>query len=142
MVQRSNIQIFRSDIQIFRLTMGQDLSIHVLFYTLTHRLLVANHGDLFACFPRITLTRDCQIQTLLEVCHHWYIIQYAPPLYLMRRIMSYNGTTALENSTFLSRDIIAFVFIVIVILLFMKIGKEKEDKINELHKGLCRRSVS
>ena len=99
-----------------------------------------NHGDLSIYFPRITVTRDGRIQTLLDAFQHGCVIRCCTPHCSMRTIMSYNETTALETSAILSRDIIVFVFITIVILLFIKWRKKKDDKINELHEEFCQRS--
>ena len=49
-------------------------------------------------------------------------------LIAMRRIMFYDEPKVLETTSFLFRDIIVYVVITIVILLFMKIKKKRTIK--------------
>ena len=114
-----------TNIKISRLKIEQDLYIYCTILYTDVAIAGINHRDLSVYFPRITVTRDGRIQTILDAFQHGYVIQCGPPHCSMRRIMSYNETTASETSKILSRDMIVFVFITIVILLFHNNQKEK-----------------
>ena len=97
--------------------------------------------DTSAYFPHIMVTRNGRNQTLLDACQNGYEIRCASH-YSTRRLMSYNESLTVESPSFRSQDFFLFVTIAIVILIFIKIMKEKNNEIKRLKKEIDRRSGS
>ena len=100
-----------------------------------------NRYDTSAYFPHIMVTRNGRNQTLLDACQNGYEIRCASH-YSTRRLMSYNESLPAESSSFLSQDFFVFVSIAIMILIFIKIIKGKNNEIKRLQKEIDRRSGS
>ena len=100
-----------------------------------------NRYDTSASFTHIMVTRDGRNQTLLDACQNGYEIRCASH-HLTRRSISYNESLRVESSSFLSQDFFVFVSIAIVLLIFIKIVKEKNNEIKRLQKEIDRRSGS
>ena len=100
-------------------------------------------------FRHIMVARDGRNQTLFDACQNGYEIRCAPHQedeisrrrrsYSTRRLMSDNESLPMESSSFLSQDFFVFVCIAIVILIFIKIIKEKNNEIKRLQKEIGRR---
>ena len=100
-----------------------------------------NRYDTSAYFPHIMVARNGRNQTLLDACQNGYEIRCASH-YSTRRLMSYNESLPAESSSFLSQDFFVFVSIAIVLLIFIKIVKEKNNEIKRLQKEIDLRSRS
>ena len=121
--------------------MGHEMSIpDTLLFTDTP-IEDINRDAAIAYFRNLLVTRNGRNQSLLDSCQNGYVIQCAGPSYSSRRLMSFNDdTTIAETSTFTAGYFLAFAFIAMVLLIFMKIMKDKNNKINELEKELSRKN--
>ena len=117
--------------------MGDELTIpNTVFFTDTP-IEEINRYATNAYFRNLFVNRNGRNHTLLDTCQHGYVVQCSGISHSSRRLMSYNdGTSTYEAWSLTTGYFLVCAFIAIGILLFIKIVKDKNNRIKELEKEL------
>ena len=94
-----------------------------------------------ANYHHISICRNGRIQPLLNSCHYGYIIKCAPPpRSISKRSLAHNENFVKGMTDHLTIECLVLFIIAIVLLLFVKIIKNKKDKIIDLQREICKKS--